>query len=110
MIEARASATALARMAIAVGVTPEQLADVGRGDAADEQRRIAAATEQASAVSTAGSGIDEIELIDASTTMSARQKLHLIRKVLQLRAQAEREETPTQPEAPTSNAGTSHEQ
>jgi hypothetical protein len=112
MIEARASATALARMAIAVGVTPEQLADVGREDSAEQQRRImnAMAYGATTGIPAAGAVVDEIELIYASQTMTAQQKLELIRMVLQLGAQAEREAAGRQQKAPTENAGASREQ
>jgi DNA-binding transcriptional regulator YdaS (Cro superfamily) len=106
-IEARASATALARMAIAVDVDPEQLADVGRPDAAEEQRRILESPRGAGVPSYHPVGPDssEIELINASTTMTTREKLQAIQIVLRLRAELEAETRAQHSEAPARDAG-----
>lgn len=92
-----APANTLAKMALAVDVTPEELAKTGRTDAADLLARMKAG---AGAVTTTGavrgvgvmdSGADEIDLIYESISMSAEQKLKAIRQVLHLRAQADAE-------------------
>jgi hypothetical protein len=90
----------LARMAHVVGVTPEQLVSAGREDAADAledlQREAQNADVQGTsapvpAVAKEAAGVmDEIELIYGSS-MTAVQKLEAIRKVLILRAEAEKE-------------------
>jgi hypothetical protein len=96
-VEARASAVTLARMALAVGVTAQQLTTAGRSDAAQQLERIEAELQTGSSVvplpatGAPGQGPDEIDMIYASNSMSAAQKLNAIRKVLLLRAQAEAE-------------------
>lgn len=96
-VEARASAVTLARMALAVGVKAQELAEAGREDAAQQLQRIEAELQSGSsgsrspAAGSADSIADEIDLIYASK-MSARRRLELIRKVLRLRAEAEAEE------------------
>jgi len=111
----------LARMAFAVGVRPEQLAQAGRTDAADllsrmEEDGISLIASRSLTMAAGGSARssdpDEIDMIYASTTMSARQKLERIRMVLALRAQAEAEEAqaPAQQQAPAIDAEASLEQ
>jgi hypothetical protein len=116
--ETVAPAATLARMAQVVGVTTEQLANVGRVDAAevlalgqieltnDPQVIQGTATVRPATVTvTTAIGApalgkprkraavdDEIELIYRSQSMTARQKLDAIRMVLQLRLQAEADE------------------
>lgn len=103
-VEARASSVTLARMALAVGVKAEQLAEVGRDDAAQQLERIQAELQSGSslaplpATGSPDAAADEIELIYASN-MSARRRLELIRKVLRLRAEAEAEEAAERTEA-----------
>lgn len=131
-----APAKTLARMAFAVGVTPEELAKTGRTDAADLLTRILSDNAwtagvpyphtgtagmtvnalNATVTITAGGAqpgdLDEIDMIAASTTMTARQKLERIRLVLALRAQAEAEEAQAreQQEAAAPDAEASLEQ
>lgn len=99
VIEARASDTALARMALVLELTPEDLVTVGRRDAAQELTRLLhgrlAVMEPRRA--------DEIDLIYASK-MSAREKLLRIRQVLELRVLAEAEEAASRPQ-PSSRRG-----
>lgn len=89
-----APAATLARMAYVVGVTPGQLTKAGRKDAAalltrlQEDAHSGASVVPLPATGTTGGQADEIDLIYASTSMSAEQKLKAIRQVLQLRAQA----------------------
>jgi hypothetical protein len=106
IIEARASSTALARMAMAVGVTPEQLEEVDRPDAADEQRHLLDEVRRGATVTPgpAEPGASEIELINASTTMTTREKLQAIQIVLRLRAQLEAEERGQHEEASAARA------
>ncbi|WP_433368447.1 hypothetical protein ACQPZX_41580 [Actinoplanes sp. CA-142083] len=99
-----APAPTLARMALVVGVTPQQLRDAGRDDAAEGLEMLAQAQKPGAVVRVhagvaEGTGkafspsvvvADEIDLIYRST-MTATQKLDAIRKVLQLREQAEAE-------------------
>jgi hypothetical protein len=109
-IEARASATALARMAIAVKVDPEQLEEVGRGDAADEQRRILEVMQRDS-IAPLNAGVSHspvssaIEMIYASPSMTNRQKLQAIAKVLRLESELAAEEATQRDAAPANNAG-----
>ncbi|MET0423612.1 MAG: hypothetical protein ABW046_07050 [Actinoplanes sp.] len=92
-------------MALAVGVTADQLADAGRADAAEQITRIENEAQHGSSLvpfpSSGGSGqdADEIELIYASN-LSATRRLELIRMVLRLRAQAEIEAAQARDEAP----------
>jgi transcriptional regulator with XRE-family HTH domain len=117
----------LARMAHAVGVTPEQLAETGRTDAADLLERMgedgtAGATQGAAlnvtftaiAGGTRGDDMDEIDMI-VDSTMSPERKLRAIRQVLLLRAQAQAEQAEeararAQQEAPAPDAEASVEQ
>jgi hypothetical protein len=93
-----APARTLARMALVIGISPVQLRDAGRGDAADILERLISegvtepATIAAPAEDAARMRTDEIDLIYASKSMTAREKLAAIRTVLQLRAQVEAEE------------------
>jgi transcriptional regulator with XRE-family HTH domain len=100
-----APAATLARMAHVVGVTAEQLVEAGRADAADLLQRIeaepAGSPRLARAPLPADRGADEIDLIYASN-MPARRKLELIRRVLQLRAEVELENTRERRSAPDS--------
>lgn len=136
-IEARAGGDILARMALVVGVTPDQLREVGRPDAAVFAERLAKANPgdtvtlidgghprgdsmfvnadgtyaviQAKTYRSSDQHPDEIDLIYASN-MSAREKLLRIRQVLQLRAQAEAEEARQREKAPaTESAAESNE-
>lgn len=115
-----APAATLARMALVLGVPVGGLRRAGRGDAADLLERMEkeakAGTSNVPLPASRGraSVSDEIDLIYASKTMTARQKLQRIRMVLELQAQAEREETtaqqgPAQQEAPAGEAGASVE-
>lgn len=108
-VEARASATSLARMAIAVGLSPEQLEQAGRDDAAEAQRRFLREMQDNAVVplpvGPTASGMDEIEMIYASRSLSAREKLVRIRMVLDLRRQAEQDEVRAQRTAPAEGAG-----
>lgn len=114
----------LARMASVVGVTPAQLAESGRTDAADLLARMGeegTGATQGAALNVTFTAIaggaplggvpDEIDLIEAST-MSPQRKLKAIRQVLLIRAQAEAEEAQVraQEEAPASDAEASVEQ
>lgn len=119
-IASHAPARTLARIAVVLGISPEALTEAGRQDAADlipaviEQRSKGLAglippppTVQGRATLTSVSGLtvgpgieahpgghpipDEIDLIMASQTMSAREKLLRIRQVLELRSQVEAE-------------------
>lgn len=106
VVEQTAPAATLARMALVLGLTAADLAKAGRPDAAvqleslleGERRGPSAARPQAAP--TAGNQSDEIALIYASRTMSAKQKLEAIRKVLELRRQVEEEEAQPAAEAP----------
>jgi hypothetical protein len=104
-------APTLARMAFAVGVSAGELAETGRTDAAALLARIEAQGEGGAVPSTGGAGpqADEIDMIYASRTMSAREKLLRIRQILALRAQVEAEQTAMQ-KAPASDAGAFDEQ
>lgn len=103
----------LARMADVVGVTPHQLADAGREDAAAMLERIRAEADRGGSVapgpaSTTGQQADEIDLIYASKSMTAEQKLKAIRQVLLLRKQVEQatnEQAPPAPAQPQDNGG-----
>jgi hypothetical protein len=95
----------LARMAYILGVTPKTLTGVGRADAAEVLEHMQADERRSPPKGRATVG-DEIDLIYASRTMDARQKLERIRMVLELRAQAEREEAALpQTTAPVEPAG-----
>ncbi len=92
-----APAHTLARMAHVVGVTADQLREVGRADAADALENIdpvdlgqepQTAKEPPRARGTALVN-DEIDMIYASRSMTAQQKLEAIRMVLHLRAQVD---------------------
>jgi hypothetical protein len=114
-IEARATPQTLARMAISAGVTPGELEEAGREDAAEQQRRILnqMATDSVAPlpVGAPGQQSDEIDMIVASN-MTAREKLLRIRQVLELRAQADADELRTagQQQAPADEAGARVEQ
>lgn len=86
----------LARMALVVGVSPARLREVGREDAAEAvellQRTPKPQTSMPPARRSATAQTDEIELVYASTTMTAAQKLETIRKILMLRAEVESEQ------------------
>jgi hypothetical protein len=100
----------LARMAMVLGVPVTALRRAGRNDAADLLERMEkeakAGTSNVPLPASRGraSVSDEIDLIYASKTMTARQKLQRIRMVLELQVQAEREEAGAQQEAPTGEA------
>jgi hypothetical protein len=106
-------APTLARMAFAVGVSADELAETGRTDAAALLERIEAQGEGGAvplpSAGGAGPQADEIDMIYASRTMPAREKLLRIRQVLALRAQVEAEQTAMQ-KAPASDAGAFDEQ
>lgn len=95
-IPVRARSETLARMAQVVNVQPAELAAAGRPDAAELLTRMLAAGDQRPAVpGDADDRVqDEIDMIYASQSMTAQEKLEAIRKVLHLRAQAEREAPP----------------
>jgi hypothetical protein len=104
-------APTLARMAFAVGISAEELARTGRTDAADLLARIEAQRDGSGIpmpLTRIGSAADEIDMIDASQTMTTRQKLQAIRTVLRLRAELEAEQAAMQ-KAPASDAGASEE-
>lgn len=92
LMPVKAPPLTLARMAKAAGVTAEQLKEVGREDAAIVMPTLDADVERQGQMDRAGG--DEIELIYASRTMNAEEKLRAIRMVLQLRAQADAEKAP----------------
>jgi hypothetical protein len=86
----------LARMAYVVGVTPGQLTKAGRKDAAAilvqlQQDALDGGSAVPLPATAAGDQADEIDLVYASKTMSAEQKLKAIRQILLLRKQAETE-------------------
>jgi hypothetical protein len=105
-------APTLARMAFAVGISAEELARTGRTDAADLLARIEAQGDGSGmplpSTRASRSQADEIDMIDASQTMTTRQKLQAIRTVLRLRAELEAEQAAMQ-KAPASDAGASEE-
>jgi hypothetical protein len=107
VVPARAAATSLARMAIAVGVSPEQLEEAGREDAAEQQRRMQNAP---LLPGMADDQTDEISLVRNSRTMTTRQKLETIRTILQLRKQLEDEEAAAHGSAPAPDAEAGAEQ
>jgi len=87
----------LARMATVLGITPDALREAGRDDAAESLELMNEPVKQGGSIAPVSAGgadqdTDEIELILESTSISARQKLVLIRKVLLLRAQADAED------------------
>lgn len=99
-----APAATLARMAHVVGVSPDALTEAGRADAAGLLKRMGDdAQSGTSAVPLPVTGAtgrvpDEIDMIYASKTMTAQEKLDAIRKVLHLRAEIEAQ-TPQSHEA-----------
>jgi hypothetical protein len=119
--EVVAPALTLARMAFAVGVKPEDLAKTGRTDAAELLARFDGRGEDSNIplpvtagaqaflprlnAGAADGGADEFEMIEASTSMSPKQKLEAIRLVLRLRMQAEAAEAAARTKAPASDAG-----
>lgn len=114
-IQVVAPAMTLAKMAVVLGLAPEQVAKTGRTDAADLMPRLSQRDEgETTFVQMKGhpgsSQRDEIDLINESS-MSARQKLEMIRMVLELRAQVELEERQGQQATPTpKDAGVGAEQ
>lgn len=107
LVPVAAPAQTLARMAQAVDVTGDQLRSVGRHDAADMLGKLdelvdpETALAQPSTAPTRPAQVNgEIELIYASQTMTAQQKLDAIRMVLQLRAEIEAEGRPAGPARP----------
>lgn len=109
-VEVIAPPHTLARMAYALNLAPEQLAQAGRQDAADMLENLQNDAQRGTSVvplpvtGAAGPDADEIELIVASN-MSARQKLELIRQVLLLRAEAEQDETHADRRTPVPSDG-----
>lgn len=110
VVEVIAPANTLARMASVLGVSAGALERAGRRDAAaaldaldaqGDDRTLLQKMSQAARLRPEGQAPDEIDLIFESS-MNARQKLEMIRKVLTLRAQAEKEEAAEQ-------TATSHE-
>jgi hypothetical protein len=99
-VEVVAPADTLARMGYVLQTPPNAFRRAGREDAAKALERIVAAAERGSSAvplpvtGATGDQADEIDMIYASTTMSAKEKLLRIRQVLQLRAQAEADEAP----------------
>lgn len=106
-------APTVARMAFAVGISADDLAKTGRTDAASLLARIEAQGEGSAIplppTGASGPQADEIDMIVASVTMSAREKLLRINQVLSLRAQVEAEQAATQ-KAPAQDAEASDEQ
>lgn len=100
-----APALTLARMADVVGVSADQLREAGRDDAAQALEKLREPAEVApTPAASSDRPVDEIDLIYASTTMTAAEKLHAIRMVLELREQAARESA-ARKEAPARKAG-----
>lgn len=105
-----APAKTLARMATVLRLKPEEVAGSGRTDAAELMpvADLVVKTHGGKTMFVEVKGnrdlrqLDEIALIRQSTTMSAREKLELIRMVLELRAQAELEDEQAQNEASAS--------
>lgn len=97
-VDVVAPAATIARMALVLRVKPAALRKAGRDDAADMLEKMLEAAERGDSVVplTASGGqasvSDEIDLIYASRTMTAREKLLRIKQVLQLQAEVEREE------------------
>lgn len=116
----------LARMAFAVGVSPAELAKTGRTDAADLLARMDASGADSVIPLPAGvgarafnatveiggvdAGADEIEMVYASRSMNAKQKLQTIRMILKLRAEAEAEDAAARKKAPAGDAEAQVEQ
>lgn len=86
-IAVKAPSLTLARMAQATGVSAEQLEEVGRDDAATALRGLSVSSSGPGGFADAPG--DEIDMIYASRSMTAEEKLRAIRKVLHLRAQVE---------------------
>lgn len=93
-----APAATLARMAEVAGITPDQLREAGRDDAAlvleamGATKRSGVALEVTATLTAGGRAsraIDEIDMIYASKSMTAEEKLLAIRTVLRLRAEVE---------------------
>lgn len=95
VVEEIAPAYTLARMARAVGVTPNQLRQVGRDDAANalESLEVAPLLQGSYSHSTRISSVKDADAIDLiyESSMNATEKLEAIRKVLLLRAEADAE-------------------
>lgn len=87
----------LARMAIVVGLKPSDLIATKRPDAAGFLSRLQADLEDGGSIAplpftgSTGPVPDEIDMIYASRSMTAQEKLDAIRKVLHLRAQVDAE-------------------
>lgn len=84
----------LARMAYVVGVTPDQLTQVGREDAAALLVKLQQSADSGTSVlpltsTVDGSPADEIDLIYDSASMTDEQKIRAIQQVLRLRANVE---------------------
>jgi hypothetical protein len=115
-IQVNPPAGTLAKMALVLGLEPIEVRKTGRADAADLMIRHLDADMlvhhpdgQISVVEVKNNRppgmFDEIDLIARSKTMSAREKLEMIRLVLELRAQAEREERGQQKAPAPDDAG-----
>jgi hypothetical protein len=120
-----APALTLAKMAFTVGVSPDQLTQAGREDAADLLARLGGNGEDGNIplpvtgqvgvklpsfrTIAAGDDIDEIDLVVASKTMSTEQKLRTIRQILLLRQQRD-EEIAAMLEVPAPDNGAQVEQ
>jgi hypothetical protein len=106
----------LARMAYSVDVTPDALRAAGRDDAAEILDKMVRDAAQGTSVvplpatGATGDQADEIDMIYASQTMSAEQKLRAIRQVLQLRAEVERDKVRARKKAPVRDTGAVAEQ
>lgn len=97
--EARAPAATLARMALVLGLDPDDLDKVGRSDAgvilADMQaakERRPSPVPQPPTVRAGKAGSDPIDLIYRSTTMTDAEKIDAITKLMELRNRVEQSE------------------
>lgn len=93
-VEVVAPAATLARMAFVLNIEAKQLGKARRDDAAELLENMYQAVRRGvdpvpQTVGQLAEAVDEIDLIYASRTMSPKQKLDAIGKVLRLRAQLE---------------------
>jgi hypothetical protein len=99
-VEVVAPPATLARMAYVLNIPPKILRGLKRDDAAEVLEHLLFEAKRGSSVvplpvtSPSGMAPDEIDLIYASRTMTPKQKLEAIRKVLQLRALVEAADEP----------------
>lgn len=113
VLEQIAPTFTLARMASVLGVTPTQLVEAGRPDAAEALERLRAIAREVPlyepnlpSTPEPATSSDEIELIYASKTMTPQEKLNAIRVVLRLRAELEAEAPAAQDGVTPHQAGT----